>query len=770
MSLESKFNGSTDFIGVISLGGVLVSGLLLFTPVQGVGYIGVGSGLGAFTASVVTRKKHLQITQQHINGITNQHRVELSAKEEEILVQTAAVNNLKAIVNSLRSDFKKLESGKEAQALELSNVQLHAEALASQNQQLRQHIERVTGELDGLIDLTRTAVEEALGEWEIKLTLLTTTKREQYPKLADRLDELFGEAKNLLSEYGVKLAETPRKWDSLADLLSLYYCVNDDLSNIKTKAIQAIAKLSNQETQLELQEVSEILEEWQEADLVPRDKVQGLVSKYEAMLSEFRLDLNNRFEVVVGAARKYEEGINQDEQFFLKMKAEILRLEQTVATLELKLKEAHQIRLFDDIGWKSDVANKVLHHFQLNEIVCDACPLPVREVGSDLEFYLTPRTRLGMNLIKADVEKVAESLRLPLGAKYVKVSLEGKNIKVRLPFEDREVKKISPEDVLGRPVNVWGNYLGSEYHLVIFAATQSGKTSLADELNALQYSQLGGQIEFNAITLKNDGNRDEGKVRRFVSPRFMPSNREYMQALGAIHNAIEERNQILQVNPNHRFPRQTFQLDEYGEYYRLGNEEEKKTGKDAVITLLQRGAGLSSETGKGVSLTLIAQNPYVSLLGLNKPDFANTCIIIVGEKNIRLFLESDPANHGLDEDDLERLRGELKLFKEASRVASEKAAKQAKTNDEDIGVAIRKCPENYYSLVVPSKGGLPPVIIYNPKPGEFTNGFMQESKAAEKPSCPDCKTVSDRRKGSSSRYYCGNQACQRQTFTWKGLS
>jgi hypothetical protein len=223
------------------------------------------------------------------------------------------------------------------------------------------------------------------------------------------------------------------------------------------------------------------------------------------------------------------------------------------------------------------------------------------------------------------------------------------------------------------------------------------------------------------------------------------------------------------VNPNHEFPRQVFQLDEYGEYYRLGTPEEKSKGKEAVISLLQRGAGLSSETGMGISLTLIAQNPYVSLLGLNKPDFANACIIIVGEKNIRLFLDSDPANHGLDSDDLERLKAELKVFKDASRLACEQAAEKAKANGESVPLAIRKCPENYYSLIVPSKGGLPPVIVYNPKPGEFTNGLVVNTTRQEKPTCPVCNTPSERFRKGTNRYYCDNEVCGRKTFTWKGL-
>lgn len=763
--LEAKFNESTDFLSHVSLGGILLSGILLFTPVKSVGYIGIGGGIGTFVASVATKKKCLRVAQEEIDKVGSHQRVELSLRDELLLEKDSEIVALKGDVSKAFNKIKTLNQ----QLEQVTKLQEEINAFNNQNQVQKQLVEQITGELDRSISWARTAVEESIDEWNKRLSTLVCTKRETYPKLAQRLAELFDEAESKLAEYGLKLAQTPSKWESLPDLLSLYYCVNDDLANVKTKMIQALARLSTQEKELELQEIAETLDQWQSADLIPRDKVKALVAKYEAMLAEFRLDLNNRFENVCAIASNMEGQLSADEEFFLRLRMQIQRLEDTVATLQAKLNEAHQIKIFDDIGWKSEVANKVLHHFQLNEIVCDACPLPIREVRGDLEFYLTPRTRLGMNLIKADVEKVAESLRIPLGVKYVKVSLDGKNIKIRLPFEDREVKKASPEDVLNRPVSLWGSYLGSEYHRLIFAATQSGKTLLADELNGLQYTQLGGEIEFNAYTLKNDGNRDEGKERRFAPPTFKTST-EYMEALGNIHQAIAYRNSILQVSPNHRFPRQVFQLDEYGEFYRLGTPEEKSVGKEAVISLLQRGAGLSSETGKGISLTLIAQNPYVSQLGLFRPDLANACIIIVGEKNIRLFLDSDPGNHGLDEDDLDRLKSELKIFKEASRIASDKASKEAQGRGEDIGLAVRKCQENYYSLIIPSKGGLPPIIVYNPKPGEFTNGLIKGSESTAKPSCPDCKTTSDRRKGTSERYYCDNKVCKRQTFTWKGLA
>jgi uncharacterized protein Yka (UPF0111/DUF47 family) len=74
-----------------------------------------------------------------------------------------------------------------------------------------------------LLDLARTAVEESLSEWETRLCSLVNTKREQYPKLVERLNQLLEEGQEKLASYVVKLAQTPKKWDSLADLLSLYY-------------------------------------------------------------------------------------------------------------------------------------------------------------------------------------------------------------------------------------------------------------------------------------------------------------------------------------------------------------------------------------------------------------------------------------------------------------------------------------------------------------------------------------------------------------------
>ncbi len=476
MSLENKFNSATDFIGVLSLGGVLVSGLLLLTPVQGVGYIGIGGGLGAFSASVVTRKKHLQIVNEQINAIATQHNSEVSAHEDEILAQITAVSNLKATVNSLRSNVKSLEEREEAHTLELSRVQNHTEALTSQNQQLRQHIERVTGELDRLIDLARTAVEEALGEWDAKLTSLVTTKREQYPKLTERLNELLSEAQDLLAEYGLKLAETPKKWDSLADLLSLYHCVNDDLSNIKTKAIQAIARLSNQEKEFELQEISELLEEWQEADLVPRDKVQGLVAKYEEMLQEFRLDLNNRFQSTLAIAQSMESQVTQDEEFFLRLRMKVKELEEKVNRLSKPLEYRPATR--QDMK----VSNIITRYFEVLGVILDRAGSDYQGYEATLWFFTDRNQRLIMVDELNEHSDRLQALSHTLNTPQIKLDPESGLVSVSVALSKKPKADSKDIDRLWIPASQFEQTVKGWSRVRLTGGSESGKSPTAENL------------------------------------------------------------------------------------------------------------------------------------------------------------------------------------------------------------------------------------------------------------------------------------------------
>jgi hypothetical protein len=76
-------------------------------------------------------------------------------------------------------------------------------------------------------------------------------------------------------------------------------------------------------------------------------------------------------------------------------------------------------------------------------------------------------------------------------------------------------------------------------------------------------------------------------------------------------------------------------------------------------------------------------------------------------------------------------------------------------------------------LIVPSKAGLQPIILYNPVPGQYTNGLVTAKREKEKipiPTCKTCGTTNVQKFGQQgNRYKCLNPDCNTQTFTWKGL-
>lgn len=383
--LEAKFNSATDIIGVASLGSVLLSGILLFTPVRAVGYIGIGSGLGAFAASVVTRKKHLEVANQQIESLANHHRYELDLISELLLKKDNELDSLKED-NTKRFNLIEVLKQQQGQSTEqATRLQNQIDYLSTQNQVHSQVVEQITGELDRLITLARTAVEESLDEWQGKLTSLVDTKKEQYPKLKERLNELLNEGEGKLADYALKLTQTPSKWDSLGDLLDLYYCLNDDLLNTKIKIIQAIAKLTQQEKELELQEVEEILEEWQTANLVPRDKLEHVIRNYEAALNEFRIEFSNRFDATHQFALALEGQSQEDDKFVQGILAKMQELEAKIHHLSKPIKYLGATR--QDMK----VANIIIGYFEALGLILDRAGSDYRGHEATLEF-ITDRT------------------------------------------------------------------------------------------------------------------------------------------------------------------------------------------------------------------------------------------------------------------------------------------------------------------------------------------------------------------------------------------
>jgi hypothetical protein len=595
--LQSEFNSATDFLGVLSVGSVVLSSILLVTPVKAVGYIGIGSGLGAFTASVVARRKHLQVAEGYLNQATNDYAAQLLAKEEEIVT-------LSGTVSSLKSSLNQAETHVYQQGLEVFKLQNQAEQLAVQNQSHLQLVEQVTGELDRLIILARTAVEECLDEWRARLSSLVATKKDQYPKLTERLNALLDEGQGKLADYTEKLAQTPSKWDSLADLLSLYYCLNDDLVNVKVRAIQAIAKLTNQATQLELQEVSEILEDWQTANLVPRDKLEHIIKNYEAALNEFRLEFSSRFDATHQFAVALEGQAQEDDKFVQNLIAKIRELEAKIHQLSKPITYPGATRA------DMRIANIVIGYFEKLGLILDRAGSDYRNHEATLEFITDRTGRLVLASELNDHSEILQGFIHTLNKPEFKLDPETGLMtllvrwasKPAVDNTDLAKRLLTPLDEVVK--KLVGN-LSHKPTIRVMGATGEGKGVM---VRYLLKSILANHVWYCRLHDPQDGSSED----HWGIPKVSKSGGELKQALKDIEKQMIQREasgwSVVTLDV----------LDE------IDTHLERKEKKESFIDLISRIRHL------GMKLILIGQNPKVGRAGFEWSDMQQMNCIYMG--------------------------------------------------------------------------------------------------------------------------------------------
>jgi hypothetical protein len=569
----------------------------LVTPVKSVGYIGIGSGLGVFTASVITRKKSLKVAEEYFSQLSADHQAELTVQKEQVI----------SLGEALAESNKKLslsEASNKERASTISWLESQAKSLTVQNQSQKQLVEDITGELDRLIVLARTAVEELLEEWEIKLSSLIETKKDQYPKLTERLNALLEEGRCKLADYTEKLGQTPSKWDSLGDLLSLYYCLNDDLVNVKTKAIQAIAKLTNQQTQLELQEVEEILQQWQTANLVPRDKLEHIIRNYEAALNEFRVEFSNRFDATHQFALALEGQSQEDDKFVKKLLTKMQELERQIHQLSRPLRYLNATR--------SDmvIANIVISYFERLGIILDRAGTDYRGYEASLEF-ITERT--GRLVLASELNEHVERLQ-PLT--HVLNQLEFKldpetglmTLLVRWASKpavdntDLAKRLLTPLDEVVK--KLVGN-LSHKPTIRVMGATGEGKGVM---VRYLLKSILATHSWYCRLHDPQDGSSED----HWGIPKVSKSGGELKQALKDIEKQMIQREasgwSVVTLDV----------LDE------IDTHLERKEKKESFIDLISRIRHL------GMKLILIGQNPKVGRAGFEWSDMQQMNCIYMG--------------------------------------------------------------------------------------------------------------------------------------------
>src|SRR3569832_613538 len=595
--LEAEFNGATDLIGVLGIGSMDLSSILLVTPVKAVGYIGIGGEVGAFTASVVTRKKHLQVATQRIEELLDAHRVEVDLQNELLLAKESEIATLRGDCSKGFNYIELLNQKLNHSIYEVTKLQNQVDSLTVQNQSQKQLVEEVTGELDRLIAVARTAVEESLDERATRLSSLVTTKKEQYPKLAERLSSLLDEGNQLFGVFVFLLEGTPSKWDSLADLLSIYFCFNDDLGNVRIKAVQAIAKLTNQETQLELQD-------WQTANLVSRDDVEHLNKNYEAAISEFRMEYSKRFEGVYQFAASLEGQTQEDDKFVKGILAKMQELEGRIHQLSKPIIYPGATRT------DMRIANIIISYFERLGIILDRAGSDFRGHQTVMEFI---PDRTGRLVLASELNEHSERLE---GLTHVLNKLEF---------------KLDPETGLMTLLVRWANKPAADN-------TDLAKRLLTplDEVVKKLVDNLSHKPTIRVMGATGEG---KGVMVRYLLKFILANHSWYCRLHDPQHGSSEDHWGIPKVSKTGNELKQALKLVEEQMVSReadgwsvvtldvldeIDTHLEKKEKKESFIDLISRIRHL------GMKLILIGQNPKVGRAGFEWSDMQQMNCIYMG--------------------------------------------------------------------------------------------------------------------------------------------
>ena len=597
--LEEKINNATDFLSHLSLGGVVLSGLLLVTPVKAVGYVGIGGSLGAFASAVISKKKHIKAAQNKIEELINCHRSETSVHHELLLSKADEIQILKAEKLKAFSEITSLQSDLKITV----DLQEKITAFSQQKQLEKDRIESISQILDDSIKTSKAAVQELIEQFRKSISSMAYSKSEP-EDILQRLSDLLAEGEELLTTYESKLQVIPDKWESLGELLNLFYWVGNDLTNIKIKMVRA-------KRTKELSFYRQKIEEWEEADLVAKEDVAKLIANYEARLAEFCRSTAERYDGLIGAAKSYEAGLSEDDEFFLKVR---MQLQEALETIE-KL-NAEVARLSKPLVWRSAIradmkaANIIIRYFEALGVILDRSHNDFEPHQATL-WFSTDRT--GRLILAKELNEHSDKLQaLTHSLTVPEFTLDPESGMIKVLVRWANAPKVNSQEHVKRLLTDLEkgiakviNSLSDKPTIRIMGATGEGKGVMARYL----INQI---LQQNTWYTRLHDPQDGSSEDYWGIPKVSRSGSQLKQALKAIAEQMEEREE------NGWKVATLDALDE------IDTHLDKREKTENFIDLISRIRHL------GMKLILIGQNPKVGRAGFEWSDMQQMNCIYMG--------------------------------------------------------------------------------------------------------------------------------------------
>jgi hypothetical protein len=392
-SLEAKLNQAADFIKIGGFSGILLSSFLLLSPAKSVGYIGVGAGVSAVGVSVLTKNRYVKAIENHISELKNAKDSEVKEKDEQIYGFTAEIKKLEYQVKTLTKEKGLQQDEKKQLGIELEKAQEQIDNLSNQSDDFKKEWEKSTRQLEDSVKIALQAIIESLEEWQEKISSLASKKTDHW-KLTERLSQLLEDGELLLDGYQSKLNEAKAK-GNLGELLSIYFCLNDGMVNVKTKMINSINVLSVQEKELSLDESYGSYQ-------TLKDKFINLQKQYNETVKQANAELINQAknfesrlqEFTVTAENEVNRTWGENEEFFNRLKEAIQSLENVVQELEGKVALLSKpLEYRPAIRADMKIANVIIRYLHALGLILDRSHSDFRGHEATLWFFVDRNQR-----------------------------------------------------------------------------------------------------------------------------------------------------------------------------------------------------------------------------------------------------------------------------------------------------------------------------------------------------------------------------------------
>jgi chromosome segregation ATPase len=362
-ALARRFQSPKLLAESIAAGLAVVGVVCLFQPSSLAKTFSIASFLASGSTLGLTRFNHrlyVEIAYRHATELGDRHEAAKRQLEQSIADFQAHAKGQSAQFQQTLEQMQQSLQGYVLMESELRHTNEELQGLVAQAEQETKQISDRLHMAEATLEQTQQAqqqfftglkatVEESITDWVNKIETLCEQLSKRCPELENRVEQILSDLSDRQTFYSEAVAELSVEasmMEALDQVISLLHSIYDQFGVLR---IQALNASHIRQKQMLLSQATELQNENQQLnsrDVVSRQQLEQVIGNYEAALREFRDSYTQHAQETLQFAGEIEQTVVGQDPVFEKMQFLLQHQELQISKLELRLKEANQIRTF----------------------------------------------------------------------------------------------------------------------------------------------------------------------------------------------------------------------------------------------------------------------------------------------------------------------------------------------------------------------------------------------------------------------------------------